>query len=857
MLLGALGCAQRHYLSRSNEMRSLVITTEPEHKRTRGRKRPMMSALGAAALLVSFASPAMADSDRSGEAEIPAKDGADLSICLGGYTSCFFGDPAEIAEWDLERTGLEVEGSGFQPSSSVEVQVGTTSVGTVVADANGEIADFVTSTASAGEHTLTLVADVGQVSDSFFVIDNAQWYADHTEEPSLTASHNVRTVSEIASEPIEYYVTDFPYDTPVDVYLNGAIIETVQHAYHFEYELIGDYAPGEYLVEFRHPVGIASHEFTVVADEQGEAPAPGTYVGSSVQTHAGHGELDDPDTRPFSFEVDDSGSIRDLSGEFWWVCVAGGVESGYLELADSEFPTTPVTVDRPFEITWSPGASDYTLTGVVNADGSATGTFVFDHGPCGDSILSWTAELDGEPIDPDPAFEVDPIAPISQWDIERDGLTVTGSGFEQDEALTIQIGDETFTAEADFFGDVEFVFVGALGAGTHTLTITAATGSISATFDVVADETYFADYDGTPLMLVVPEVLPESSDSPITVIARDLVEDSPVDVTVNGTVVDSVFAGLGSLDYELTDALGVGEHTIELIHPAVSVSASLTVVPDADGDPAPAGTFTGTAEQPIAGTIWSSEIDEFDVTFTVDDEGIISGFSSEYRWVCWLSPNNPTGTIDFDGMPPTRITSDRAFAVSWSPDTTADEVTVYGTVNADGTASGTMLIDNGSCGYSYLHWSATGDGDYEPAPTVDPEVVASTDRLTTSELAGSGIVFTGTSFPAGDTVTFSVNSDEIGTQSADAEGTVSFTFISDTLSAGDHTAVLSSGDLSASIVFTVTDDEEGPGDTDGDDPGNTDGEQPGNTDGDDPGNTDGEQPGNTDGEQPGDTDGEQ
>ncbi|HLR57318.1 MAG TPA: LPXTG cell wall anchor domain-containing protein [Beutenbergiaceae bacterium] len=796
----------------------------------------MLGALGAAALMVSFASPAIADSGSIADPEMQANDAGELHICLGGYTACFFGDPAEIAEWDLERTGLEVEGSGFQPGSSVGVQVGAESVGTVVADANGEIAEHVTSSASAGEHTLTLVADDDQVSDSFFVIDDAQWYADHTEEPSLTASHDVRTVSELASEPIEYYVTDFPYDTPVDVYLNDAIIETVHHAYHFEYELIGDYAPGDYRLEFRHPVGIASHEFSVVADDQGEAPAPGTYEGSSVQTHAGHGELDDPDTRPFSFEVDDSGNIRDLTGEFWWVCVAGGVESGYIELADSEFPATPITVDRPFEITWKPGASDYTLTGVVNADGSANGAFVFDHGPCGNSILSWATDLDGglpDP-DPDPAFEVDPIAPISQWDIERSGLSVTASGFDQDEALTIQIGDETFTTEADFFGDVEFEFTGALEAGTHTLTITTAGGSTSETFEVISDEIYFAEYDETPLMLVVPEVVSESENAPIKIIARDLVEDSTVDVAVNGTVVDSVFAGLGSLDYELTDALGVGEHTIELIHPAVSISGALTVVPDVDADPAPAGTFTGTAEQPIAGTAWSSEVDEFDVTFTVDDAGNISGFSSEYRWVCWLSPDNPTGTINFDGMPPTRVTSDRAFAVNWSPDTTANEVTVYGTVNADGSASGTILIDNGSCGYNYLHWSATGDGDYDPAPIVDPEIVASTDQLTTSELADSGILFTGTGFPPGNTVTLSVNSTDIETQSADSEGTVSFTFISDTLSTGSHTAVLSSGDLSASMVFTVLNDNEDPGDAEGEDPDDTDGKDPDDTDGKDP-----------------------
>src|SRR5699024_2737128 len=225
------------------------------------------------------------------------------------------------------------------------------------------------------------------------------------------------------------------------------------------------------------------------------------------------------------------------------------------------------------------------------------------------------------------------------------------------------------------------------------------------------------------------------------------------------------------------------------------------------------------------------------------------------RWVGWPSPDNPIGTINFDGMPPTPITSDRAFAVNWSPDTTANEATVYGTVNADGSASGTILIDNGSCGYNYLHWSATGDGDYDPAPIVDPEIVASTDQLTTSELADSGILFTGTGFPPGNTVTLSVNSTDIETQSADSEGTVSFTFISDTLSTGSHTAVLSSGDLSASMVFTVLNDNEDPGDAEGEDPDDTEGEDPDDTEGEDPDDTDGKDPDDTDGKDPDDTDG--
>src|SRR5699024_9431825 len=135
--------------------------------------------------------PAIADSESIADPEMQANDAGELHICLGGYTACFFGDPAEIAERDIECTRLEVEGSGFQPGYSVGFQVVAESVGTVVADAYGEIAEHVTSSASAGEHTLSLVADDDQVSDSFFVIDDTQWYADHTEEHSLTESHDL------------------------------------------------------------------------------------------------------------------------------------------------------------------------------------------------------------------------------------------------------------------------------------------------------------------------------------------------------------------------------------------------------------------------------------------------------------------------------------------------------------------------------------------------------------------------------------------------------------------------------------------------------------------------------------------
>src|SRR5699024_11391824 len=92
------------------------------------------------------------------------------------------------------------------------------------------------------------------------------------------------------------------------------------------------------------------------------------------------------------------------------------------------------------------------------------------------------------------------------------------------------------------------------------------------------------------------------------------------------------------------------------------------------------------------------------------------------------------------------------------------------------------------------------------------------------------------------------------THYAPSDDPVTFTFCADALSTCSYAAVLSSGDLSASMVFTVLNDNEDPGDAEGEDPDDTDGKDPDDTDGKDPDDTDGKDPDDTDGNDPDDTD---
>lgn len=361
-------------------------------------------------------------------------------------------------------------------------------------------------------------------------------------------------------------------------------------------------------------------------------PTGGEYEGTSTLLFAGDNEVDWEDVRPISFEIDDEGYLEGLNGGYFWTCVAGGEPGTTQYFENAPIPRTLVDEGESFSIKWSSDgeAIDYSFEGVINSDGTAEGLVMANMGVCGASILSWSAATDV--TTPEPAFEIDPIAPVSVWDIARGGITVNSSGFEQHDEVTVTINGESQTAEADFFGELSFSYSNPLTAGHYDVTLSTDAGSVSEAFEVIADIDFFDEHTDIPLMFATPEVWTDAEAASVDVFARYLLANTSIDVLLNGSIIDTIATGnFDSVSYTLTETLSVGQHTLELFHPAVSISKTIEVVPSTEGAPAPAVDYVGEATQNIAGTTWTSETNTFPLTFSVDADGNITDFTTEYR----------------------------------------------------------------------------------------------------------------------------------------------------------------------------------------------------------------------------------
>lgn len=87
-----------------------------------------------------------------------------------------------------------------------------------------------------------------------------------------------------------------------------------------------------------------------------------------------------------------------------------------------------------------------------------------------------------------------------------------------------------------------------------------------------------------------------------------------------------------------------------------------------------------------------------------------------------------------------------------------------------------------------------------------PDAEVSPGTLTVSELTDPGVAITGTGFPPAAQVMLTVAGVQATSHAADDNGDVFFSYVSDALGTGEHTAVLTAGDLSAEALFTVTAD---------------------------------------------------
>ncbi|MGL3151351.1 LPXTG cell wall anchor domain-containing protein [Microbacterium sp. A82] len=340
-----------------------------------------------------------------------------FEVTAGGYEPWLYLEGEDgIAQWDIKHSGMLTTGDGFPTDATLDVLVDGVAEHQVTSDEAGYTEFTISGEFSVGEYDLTLAAaDVeASASRTFVVDDDADWYSGW-DQPTISASAFVVTESELAATALVIDGEGFPDYATVELTVDDGAPTAVRADVlgDVEAEVSGPLSVGEHTVTLTHPVGTASVTFSVVPDEQGAFPAPGIYEGTSRQTHASSNEMNDPEVRPFSVEVNDSGAITLVTGEYWWACVTAGYHgSGFDDFSTDPIPTTPVTVGQPFEIDWEGIAMTFKLHGTINADGSASGRIWANLGVCGSSILDWTVQGDAvpQPVDPDPT-EPDPTEP--------------------------------------------------------------------------------------------------------------------------------------------------------------------------------------------------------------------------------------------------------------------------------------------------------------------------------------------------------------------------------------------------------------------------------------------------------------
>ena len=310
----------------------------------------------------------------------------------------FLWNQDETPVWDLKRKGVEIDASGFNPNEALTVTVGGGAPAPAKADAGGNFNVILRATASPGTYTVKLTAASGTQTDDLTVFKDSQWWAGFDDVPSASGDWRVMTAAGVSATGNEFYVTEFPYDTYVDLYVNGTFTKSIYHPYFFKYLLKGTFRAGTVTIEFRHPVKTVKTSMTVVPNTAGTRPKPGAYFGTSTQTHASDVPLESRSSRAFGFTVDGRGYVTGLTGTFWWSCVTGGGfhGSGFSDFRDSTFPATRITRDRPFEVQWRDTSMSYSFSGIVRANGTASGRLWASLGACGSSQLTWKTALTGQ-----------------------------------------------------------------------------------------------------------------------------------------------------------------------------------------------------------------------------------------------------------------------------------------------------------------------------------------------------------------------------------------------------------------------------------------------------------------------------
>ncbi|WP_123740344.1 hypothetical protein [Salana multivorans] len=215
---------------------------------------------------------------------------------------------------------------------------------------------------------------------------------------------------------------------------------------------------------------------------------------------------------------------------------------------------------------------------------------------------------------------------------------------------------------------------------------------------------------------------------------------------------------------------------------------------------APVGHYSGTITNGGGRTV------DFDLTAA----GTIAQFTANTWLYCGGFPASTPWP--WDAAPAIPVADDGTWDREWTFTDPADpsiyfQVSEQGVVNADGTASGTNLMElrwsDGSlfCGGETFSWTAQVEG-----AVYDPEVSVTPASVTVSGLASPGVTVAGSGYPGNTSVTVSLDGTTAGTVTTNASGAFTYTLTRAGVAAGAHTVRATDGTNEAQATLTVTED---------------------------------------------------
>lgn len=334
-----------------------------------------------------------------------------------------------------------------------------------------------------------------------------------------------------------------------------------------------------------------------------DAPPSGSYSGTST-AYTG---------ATVQFSIDGDGNMSGFSTTSY--CTTG---FGVTPIEWADMPPTPVQAGESFDLRWETGSGSvtayYELKGVVNADGTASGTGragFLPSGTCGGMNFTWSAS-GGDPVVVEPVVSVVP-GELSVSELAAGGVTVSGSGFLGGADVVLRVaGSDVDSAVADGEGAVSFVFSSSsLGAGSYSVELVSAAGSGSGSFVVTEDPIIIDPTDPIPSTTPAIEDLDDSLQNAISAPATARAGDSIPVLIENGQSGARVGAWLfstptylgtqvisadGSITVRIPETATLGEHTLAVWAESGEQLGWTTIAVVAPSQPAPGdGSGDGTA----------------------------------------------------------------------------------------------------------------------------------------------------------------------------------------------------------------------------------------------------------------------